>query len=146
MASFAANLPPPPLLVHGKRTLSRAFQKLPFSPIRVKPNRVAYIVKATGESSESSTSLTIVKSIQNLWDSSEDRLALIGLGFAAIVAIWASANLVTAIDKLPVIPNVLELVGILFSSWFIYRYLVFKPDREELFQFINKSVLDVLGR
>ena len=35
------------------------------------------------------------------WDNSEDRIALIGLGFAAIVAIWASANLVTVIISIP---------------------------------------------
>ena len=30
------------------------------------------------------------------WDKSdEDRVALIGLGFAAIVALWASANLIS---------------------------------------------------
>ena len=32
------------------------------------------------------------------WDKSdEDRVALIGLGFAAIVALWASANLISVI-------------------------------------------------
>jgi len=27
------------------------------------------------------------------------------------------------------VPQLFELVGIAFSSWFIYRYLLFKPDR-----------------
>jgi hypothetical protein len=31
------------------------------------------------------------------WDDSEDRLALVGLGFAALVAVWASANVITVI-------------------------------------------------
>ncbi|KAA8540401.1 hypothetical protein F0562_024680 [Nyssa sinensis] len=108
--------------------------------------RVAVVAKAMGESSESSTSLSVVKSVQNAWDKSEDRFALIGLGFAAIAAFWASANLITAIDKLPLIPGALEFIGILFSSWFIYRYLLFKPDREELFQSVNESISDILGQ
>ena len=33
------------------------------------------------------------------WDNSEDRLGLIGLGFAAVVALWASANLITVIFR-----------------------------------------------
>jgi len=33
------------------------------------------------------------------WDKSEDRLALIGLGFAAIVAFWASVNVITVIAR-----------------------------------------------
>ncbi|XP_056176606.1 protein CURVATURE THYLAKOID 1C, chloroplastic isoform X2 [Syzygium oleosum] len=109
-------------------------------------NRLAVVVKAMGESSDSSTSLSVVKSVQNIWDKSEDRVAIIGLGFAGVVALWATANLVTAIDKLPVIPSALEFIGIVFSAWFTYRYLLFKPDREELFQSIKKSISDTLGQ
>ncbi|GLT54865.1 hypothetical protein SLA2020_280270 [Shorea laevis] len=145
MASIVAHLPPP-LLVHGRKNVFRTPQKLPVSSIKERQNGVTVIVKAIGEGSESSTSLSIVKSVKNVWDNSEDRLGLIGLGFAAIVALWASANVITAIDKLPLLPSFLEFVGILFSSWFIYRYLLFKPDREELFQIVNKSISDILGQ
>ncbi|XP_011009830.1 PREDICTED: protein CURVATURE THYLAKOID 1C, chloroplastic-like [Populus euphratica] len=117
MASIYANLPSPPLLVHGKRIPFRSLQKLPLSTIKERQNCAAVVVKATGESSESSTSLSIVKSVQNI-----------------------------AVDKLPVVPSALEFVGILYSSWFIYRYLLLKPNREELFQIIKKSVGDILGR
>ncbi|XVF24969.1 hypothetical protein REPUB_Repub13aG0173100 [Reevesia pubescens] len=145
MASLNASLPPP-LLLQGRKTLFRTLQKLPFSSTRESRN-CAVIVKATGDSSESSTSLSIVKSVQNVWDTSdEDRVGLIGLGFAAIVALWTSTNLISAIDKLPLIPNVLEFIGILFSSWFIYRYLLFKPDREELFQIIKKPISEIFGQ
>ncbi|KAI9401894.1 hypothetical protein POPTR_001G184700v4 [Populus trichocarpa] len=146
MASIYANLPSPPLLVHSKRIPFRTLQKLPLSTIKERQNCVAVVVKATGESSESSTSLSIVKSVQNIWDDSEDRLPLVGLGFAALVAVWASANVITAVDKLPVVPSALEFVGILYSSWFVYRYLLLKPNREELFQIIKKSVGDILGQ
>uniref|UniRef100_A0A5B7AGZ6 Cyanobacterial aminoacyl-tRNA synthetase CAAD domain-containing protein n=1 Tax=Davidia involucrata TaxID=16924 RepID=A0A5B7AGZ6_DAVIN len=145
MASIVANLPPP-LLVNGRRPLLRTLRKFTVSAIGERELRVAVVAKATGESSESSTSLSVVQSVQDVWDKSEDRFALIGLGFAAIVALWASANLITAIDKLPLIPSALEFIGILFSSWFIYRYLLFRPDREELFETINKSVSDILGQ
>ncbi|XP_034208510.1 protein CURVATURE THYLAKOID 1C, chloroplastic isoform X2 [Prunus dulcis] len=158
MASIIASLPPP-LAAHGRNnTFFSALPKLPFSSIRERQNRASVVVKATGESSESSNSLSIVKSVQNvvssfplcscnhiffmsglclfnqksivwqnqiMWDNSEDRPGLVGLGFAAIVAFWASSNLIT---------------------WFIYRYLLFKPDREELFQIVNKSISDILGQ
>ncbi|CAL8132098.1 unnamed protein product [Prunus armeniaca] len=147
MASIIASLPPPLLAAHGgNNTFFRALPKLPVSSIRERQNRASVVVKATGESSESSNSLSIVKSVQNVWDNSEDRPGLVGLGFAAVVAFWASSNLISAIDKLPLIPSVLEFVGILYSSWFIYRYLLFKPDREEFFQIVNKSISDILGQ
>lgn len=144
-ASIVAYLPPP-LLVNGRQQpLFRTLHKFTLFATPERQGRVSLVAKATGESSESS-SLSIVKSVQNVWDKSEDRFALIGLGFAGIVALWASANLITAIDKLPLIPGVLELIGILFSTWFVYRYLLFKPDREELLQDVNKSISDILGQ
>uniref|UniRef100_A0A6N2MBZ5 Cyanobacterial aminoacyl-tRNA synthetase CAAD domain-containing protein n=1 Tax=Salix viminalis TaxID=40686 RepID=A0A6N2MBZ5_SALVM len=147
MASIHANLPSPPLLVHGKRILSRTLQKLPLPTIKERQNRVAVVARATGESSESSTSLSIVKSVKNIWDDSEDPAGSCRLGVCgALVAVWASANVITAVDKLPVIPSALEFIGIVYSSWFIYRYLLLKPNREELFQIINKSVEDILGQ
>ncbi|VVB00469.1 unnamed protein product [Arabis nemorensis] len=146
MASISATLPPPLLLTQRKPNLT-SIQKLPFSLIREKRNRsIALMVKASGENSDSSTDLNVVSSIQNVWDKSEDRLGLIGLSFAGIVALWASLNLITTIDKLPVISTGFELVGILFSTWFTYRYLLFKPDREELSQIVKKSVADILGQ
>ncbi|CAA2974532.1 CURVATURE THYLAKOID 1C, chloroplastic [Olea europaea subsp. europaea] len=129
MASIMAKLPPPPPVVVDGRKLQCGIVKLSLPAIGERQGRLAVIVKATGEGSESSTSLSVVKNVQNLWDKSEDRVALIGLGFAAVVALWASTNLITAIDKLPVLPSTLEFIGILFSTWFTYRYLLFKPDR-----------------
>ncbi|KAF8077277.1 hypothetical protein N665_1049s0011 [Sinapis alba] len=146
MASVSATLPPPLLLSQRKTNLT-SVQKLPFSLIRDRriPS-MGLMVKAGGKSSESSTDLDVISSIQNVWDKSEDRLGLIGLSFAGIVALWASLNIITAIDKLPVISSGFELVGILFSTWFTYRYLLFKPDREELSQIVKKSVADILGQ
>ncbi|XP_010545698.1 PREDICTED: protein CURVATURE THYLAKOID 1C, chloroplastic [Tarenaya hassleriana] len=147
MASISASLPPP-LLLSGRKSLLATIRKLPFSPPRDIRNRIGigFRVKASGQSSESSTDLSVVKSVQNVWENSEDRIGIIGLGFAAVVALWASLNIVTAIDKLPVIPNALELVGILFSTWFTYRYLLFKPDREELSEIIKKTISNILGQ
>ncbi|KAI8544452.1 hypothetical protein RHMOL_Rhmol08G0297900 [Rhododendron molle] len=144
-ASIVANLSPP-LVANGRQQpLFRTLQKFTLFATGGRKGRVSFVAKATGESSESS-SLSIVKSVQNVWDKSEDRFALVGLGFAGIVAIWASANLITAIDKLPLLPGVFEFIGILFSTWFVYRYLLFKPDREELFRTVNKSISDILGQ
>ena len=44
-----------------------------------------------------------------------------------------------AVEKLPLVPALFELVGIGFTTWFVYRYLLFKPDRAEL-----KAVIDDL--
>uniref|UniRef100_A0A6N2N219 Uncharacterized protein n=1 Tax=Salix viminalis TaxID=40686 RepID=A0A6N2N219_SALVM len=92
MASIIANLPSPPLLVHERQ------------------NCVSVFVRATGEIAANlilckAGILCYVKLESSQWDDSEDRLALVGLGFAAL-----------AIDKLPVVPSTLELIGMLFSA------------------------------
>ncbi|CAN4100240.1 unnamed protein product [Withania somnifera] len=146
MASIVvAKLHPPSLAISGRHTL---FGTVLTSTLSVPTSRqchLAITTKATTESSESLSSLSVVKSVKNIWDTPEDRIAVIGLGIAAIVGFWASSNLVAAIDRLPLIPGVFEFIGILFSLWFVYRYLLFKPDREELFKAINKSISDILG-
>lgn len=146
MASIIGNLPLP-IFVHGAiaKPSLKPTSKFPVCAIPERKGRVAVVVKATGDSSDSS-SLSVIESVQNVWDKPEDRVAVVGLGLTAIIAFWASLNLVLAIDKLPVISSFFEFVGILFSSWFIYRYLLFKPDREEFFQNINKSISDILGQ
>ncbi|XP_041991891.1 protein CURVATURE THYLAKOID 1C, chloroplastic isoform X1 [Salvia hispanica] len=144
MASILTRMPSPPLMVvNGRKPISGTPQRFAFPTARVERlHRFGVIAKATGESSESS----IGKSIQDIWENSEDRVALIGLGFAGVVGFWAAVNIVTAIDKLPVVPSLLELIGLLFASWFTYRYLLFKPDRQELSQKVSKSISDILGQ
>ncbi|XWS11941.1 hypothetical protein CRYUN_Cryun37aG0048200 [Craigia yunnanensis] len=64
MASLTTSLPPP-LFLQGRKTLFRTLQNLPVSSTGETQN-CAVIVKATSDSSESSTSLSIVKSVQNI--------------------------------------------------------------------------------
>ncbi|XP_071689636.1 protein CURVATURE THYLAKOID 1C, chloroplastic [Rutidosis leptorrhynchoides] len=146
MACLISNLPFSPLFACDNRPFCTPIHKHTVSATGGRSRRISFTVKTTSGRSESSTSLNIVESVQNVWDKPEDRLALLGLGFSSVVALWASLNVVTAIDKLPVVPGVFELIGILFSTWFVYRYLLFKPDRKELVQIINKSLSDVIGQ
>ncbi|KAL8252402.1 hypothetical protein R6Q59_036095 [Mikania micrantha] len=116
-----------------------------YAAIGGKQGRAAFVAKATTGNFEPSTSLNIVGSVRNVWDKPEDLVALIGVGFASVATLWASLGVITAIDKLPVVPGVFELIGILFIAWFVYRYLLFKPDRKELVQIINKLLYDIFG-
>lgn len=63
------------------------------------------------------------------WDETDEKPAVVAVGVAAFVAIWALSGLVDRLDKLPLIGGFLELVGLLVTGWFTYRYLTFAPDR-----------------
>lgn len=45
---------------------------------------------------------------------------------------WLSSTLVGAVNGIPLLPKLLELVGLGYTSWFVYRYLLFKSSRQEL--------------
>ncbi|PWZ12153.1 Protein CURVATURE THYLAKOID 1C, chloroplastic [Zea mays] len=139
VAQPAASLAPP----SGKRTLSggrpprlpppRLSGKLAFAtPCCVRGagkliRSRAVVAKAAQDDSESSGS--IVKYVASSISTAEDIFALAGIGFAAVAALWASVNLIEIIDKLPVLPLLFELVGILVAWLFIYNNLLFKPKR-----------------
>eukprot|EP00262_Sarcandra_glabra_P018647 TRINITY_DN6774_c0_g1_i1.p1 TRINITY_DN6774_c0_g1~~TRINITY_DN6774_c0_g1_i1.p1 ORF type:complete len:172 (+),score=17.20 TRINITY_DN6774_c0_g1_i1:92-607(+) len=102
---------------------------------------------ATGDTpAEVATELPeFAKSIQEAWDKLDDKYAVTSLGLAAVIALWASSGMLSAIDRLPLVPGVLELVGIGYTGWFAYRNLVFKPDREALITKIKDTYKEVIG-
>lgn len=87
----------------------------------------------------------IVKTAKGAWEKVEDKYAVSSLAVAGVVALWGSTGLISAIDRLPLVPGVLEIVGIGYTGWFAYKNLVFKPDREALTQKIRDIYKDIIG-
>ena len=87
----------------------------------------------------------VLKTVQEAWDKVEDKYAVSSLAVAGVVALWGSTGLISAIDRLPLIPGALELVGIGYTGWFAYKNLVFKPDREALTQKIKDTYKEIIG-
>ncbi|KAM3209097.1 hypothetical protein ACQJBY_063653 [Aegilops geniculata] len=54
-------------------------------------------------------------------------------GTGAFFAGWVLSAVVSAIDSIPLLPRILEMVGLGYMVWFSSRYLLFKENREELF-------------
>ncbi|KAL5197933.1 hypothetical protein ABZP36_001445 [Zizania latifolia] len=87
----------------------------------------------------------IVKAAQDAWAKVEDKYAVTAIGVASLVALWTAVGAIKAIDKLPILPGVLELVGIGYTGWFTYRNLVFQPDREALVSKIKSTYNEITG-
>uniref|UniRef100_A0A2N9HXM7 Cyanobacterial aminoacyl-tRNA synthetase CAAD domain-containing protein n=1 Tax=Fagus sylvatica TaxID=28930 RepID=A0A2N9HXM7_FAGSY len=75
---------------------------------------------ATGEAPAAEVAVTelpeIVKAVQEAWDKVEDKYAVSSLAVAGVVALWGSTGMISAIDRLPLIPGVLEVVGIGYTG------------------------------
>ncbi|XP_008802300.1 protein CURVATURE THYLAKOID 1D, chloroplastic-like [Phoenix dactylifera] len=81
----------------------------------------------------------------NLKLDSEDTYTIFIYGAGAVVALWISSAIVSAIDSLPLFPKVMEIVGLAFTIWFSSRYLIFKKTRDELFAKVDDLKEQVLG-
>ncbi|KAK1369868.1 protein CURVATURE THYLAKOID 1B, chloroplastic [Heracleum sosnowskyi] len=86
----------------------------------------------------------VFETIQEAWNKVDDKYAVTSLGVAAAIALIGSSGLISAIDRLPLVPGVLELVGIGYTGWFAYKNLIFKPEREALLQKIKSLYSDVV--
>ncbi|KEH18562.1 putative photosystem I [Medicago truncatula] len=106
------------------------------------------MVMATGDAPTEVDSTELpefVKNLQEAWDKYDDRYAVSSLVVASVFALWSLTGLISAIDRLPLIPGVLELIGIGYTGWFAYKNVVFKPEREELIQKVKETITAIIG-
>lgn len=67
--------------------------------------------------------------LQENWEKTEDKPAAVLITLSAVLALITLNGVVDAVDKIPIVSGVIELVGIVVTGAFTYRYLVFGPDR-----------------
>ncbi|KAI7741496.1 hypothetical protein M8C21_007726 [Ambrosia artemisiifolia] len=126
---------------------------LPPPPFRTTLNRVSgsrrsalFHVKASEDASSSIDTNELFNDLKEKWDAVENKPTVIIYGAGAVVAIWLSSVVIGAINKVPLLPNLMELVGVGYSGWFVYRYLLFESGRKELatsIESIKKEITEV---
>ncbi|GAB4178616.1 MAG: CAAD domain-containing protein [Coleofasciculaceae cyanobacterium] len=72
-------------------------------------------------------------------------LGTIGLIVLALISVKLILALLDAIDDIPLIAPTLELIGIAYTGWFIYRYLLTATNRQELSEQIKMLKDRVVG-
>ncbi len=66
------------------------------------------------------------------WEESDNKPTIVAVGFGGLLALYFVSNLVNAVDRLPLVSNVFELVGIIFSGWTAYRWYLVEGEKEKL--------------
>jgi hypothetical protein len=79
------------------------------------------------------------------WDGLENKTTVVVYAGGALVALWLSSTIVGAINSVPLLPKIMELVGLTYTGWFVYRYLLFKSSRKELVEDIEDLKRKVTG-
>ncbi|CAN6478555.1 unnamed protein product [Victoria cruziana] len=99
-------------------------------------------------SEETSSSVQVEELFADLkekWDGLENKSTVFIYGGGAIVAVWLSSIVVGAINSVPLLPKIMELVGLGYTGWFVYRYLLFKSSRKELASDIEELKKKIAG-
>ncbi|KAF2324956.1 hypothetical protein GH714_021855 [Hevea brasiliensis] len=99
-------LPPPPVQSQNRPWNTTAYCGKIARNVMVYGYRRGSTEVATTELPE------IVKTIQEAWDKVEDKYAVSSLAVAGVVALWGSTGLISAIDRLPLIPGFLRLLAL----------------------------------
>ncbi len=73
-------------------------------------------------------------------------LITIGLILSGIVTVKVTLAILDAINDVPLLAPVFELVGIGYTAWFVYRYLLKAETREELLGELNSLKGQVVGK
>ncbi len=68
------------------------------------------------------------------------------LFFLAIVAVKLILAILAAINDIPLLAPMFEIVGLGYTGWFVYRYLLTKSSRQELVQEFESLKSQVLGK
>ncbi|GBG68858.1 hypothetical protein CBR_g3552 [Chara braunii] len=112
-----------------------------------KLQRRRVLVRAQADDSSELTDQAeqLLKDLQAKWDAVEDKTSVAVYGGGAIFALWFSSTIIGAINSVPLLPKVMELVGLGYSGWFIYRYLLFKDTRQELVSEIDELKAKITG-
>lgn len=87
----------------------------------------------------------LLSELRDKWDAMENKSSLALYGAGAILTVWISLVVVRSLDSVPLLPGLLELVGLSYSGWFVYRYLLFQENRKELAELIDDIKSRIIG-
>lgn len=77
-------------------------------------------------------------------------LTAVGWVLLAIAGAWLVLSVLSAVlsiaTSIPVLSPLFELIGIVYTGWFIYRYLLTSSQRQELSQKIDAFKSEFVGK
>lgn len=72
-------------------------------------------------------------------------LAVLGYGTLAIVSVYICSAVIDAIEDIPIIAPLFEIVGLGYVIWFIWRYLFTVSRRQDFKQEVDSIKVNLLG-
>ena len=81
----------------------------------------------------------------NFFSEYRQLLISLGLGFGSIVAVKLTLALLSALNEIPLVEPILELVGLGYTAWFVTRFMLKSEKRQEFYEKFTDTKDSVLG-
>jgi hypothetical protein len=88
---------------------------------------------------------TFPEYLGTLFNQYKQPLVILGVLVTAIITVKVLLAVLDALNDIPLVASTFELIGIGYSIWFIYRYLLKASTREELTSEITTLKSQVIG-
>lgn len=87
----------------------------------------------------------VIADLQAKWENVEDKPSVLVFTGGALVTLWLSSAILGAFESVPLFPKLFQLIGLGYTTWFVYRYLLFTPNRQELYQKFDDLTSQITG-
>lgn len=84
--------------------------------------------------------------LKKVVDTNQKLLVNLLLIFMGIIAVKVTLAIISAINDIPLLAPTFELVGLGYTGWFVYRYLLTNSSRQELGQEFQALRNQVMGK
>jgi hypothetical protein len=89
---------------------------------------------------------TLPEYLGSFFNQYKQPLVTVGLIVGSIVAVKVLLAILDALNDIPLVAPTFELIGIGYSAWFVYRYLLKASTRKELTSEITTLKSQVVGK
>jgi hypothetical protein len=89
---------------------------------------------------------TLPEYLGSFFNKYKQPLVSVGLIITALVAVKVLLAILDSLNDIPLVAPTFELIGIGYSAWFVYRYLLKASTRKELTNEITTLKSQVVGR
>ncbi len=89
---------------------------------------------------------TLPEYLGSFFNQYKQPLVTVGLIVGAIVGVKVLLAILDALNDIPLVAPTFELIGIGYSAWFVYRYLLKASTRKELTSEITTLKSQVVGK
>lgn len=84
--------------------------------------------------------------VSNFFSEYQKPIVTVGLIVASGITIKVTMGVLDALNDVPLVAPFFELVGIGYTAWFVYRYMLKASDRQELLAEIEALKQQVVGQ